>query len=623
MSVAACFSCFIICILMVELFTLSESQVPKNNCNVHCIKVIENLVKILHWKSIVILFSEDTLLSELVTSLEISHNDTRITLMDIGNMKKTKLKKTLDVCYRISPDGYVLLYSSSIIDFLTVLNSFDVESNKTTDFRLESQWIVVNDNPENTAIVKFEWQLRHVLILQWKQNFRELLTIVETQNIVKLACSDYSKDCSVRDIFPNLNYKLDRRHLKIGTIYSYNTIHMIEKGMEINSFNRELVKLTSIIAQILNFTYTIVQPEDKEFGREVNGSWTGLVGDLISQKVDMVIAELTVTDDRFKVIDFIFPAFHIQKMGILLKKSGHMETKWIKLFRPLQSAVYICLIEISIFLGILFYVIDSRICQSASRIRVVRILSSITNMVGFLSMNANGLRSRNDASRILIAFLWMFSIVISASYVGNLTATLTETVETMPFNSLEKLAPLSDWKWGIGKGGYVHEQLASATSAPYKQIWEGIIKFNETDPTVLDVDYNRHIAKVLNSNVNENYAFILVDPNYALLSSNHCLFGVVESVLSTLSAAITVPKNSYLQKHVKKTMMALSDNGFLQRFVDNVYKDQQPNMCKIPAERRPMQLNDLYGLILVFLVGVLSAVLVLLCECYFKNRSTI
>ena len=40
-----------------------------------------------------------------------------------------------------------------------------------------------------------------------------------------------------------------------------------------------------------------------------NGSWSGLVGDLISGEIDISVATLTMTTEREEVIDFVSPYF--------------------------------------------------------------------------------------------------------------------------------------------------------------------------------------------------------------------------------------------------------------------------------------------------------------------------
>ncbi len=47
-----------------------------------------------------------------------------------------------------------------------------------------------------------------------------------------------------------------------------------------------------------------------EYGRKLNDSkWSGLVGDLVSGKIDVIFADLTMTSQREEVIDYVSPYF--------------------------------------------------------------------------------------------------------------------------------------------------------------------------------------------------------------------------------------------------------------------------------------------------------------------------
>lgn len=54
----------------------------------------------------------------------------------------------------------------------------------------------------------------------------------------------------------------------------------------------------------------------------------------------------------------------------------------------------------------------------------------------------------------MITFFWLFSIIMVATYSGNLIAFLTVTIDKPPFNSLEELVEHDDYKWGVLSGTY-------------------------------------------------------------------------------------------------------------------------------------------------------------------------
>lgn len=72
-------------------------------------------------------------------------------------------------------------------------------------------------------------------------------------------------------------------------------------GFYVDMFNELLKRLKQ------NMTYELYHVPDNTFGSFVNGSWTGIVGQLNTSKADVAFSPLTITADRVKAIDFSSP----------------------------------------------------------------------------------------------------------------------------------------------------------------------------------------------------------------------------------------------------------------------------------------------------------------------------
>ena len=60
--------------------------------------------------------------------------------------------------------------------------------------------------------------------------------------------------------------------------------------------------------------------------------------------------------------------------------------------------------------------------------------------------------------RFVVGFFWVFSIVVMATYSGNLIAYLTVNRIQLPFDSLERMIESRDYKFGV-MGGVLVERL--------------------------------------------------------------------------------------------------------------------------------------------------------------------
>lgn len=85
------------------------------------------------------------------------------------------------------------------------------------------------------------------------------------------------------------------------------------------------IDLLKELARKNNFTYSLALSPDGQFGSLTpkNGTgkkeWNGLIGELVNDRADMIVAPLTINPERAQVIEFSKP-FKYQGITILEKK---------------------------------------------------------------------------------------------------------------------------------------------------------------------------------------------------------------------------------------------------------------------------------------------------------------
>uniref|UniRef100_A0A8W8MCP3 Ionotropic glutamate receptor L-glutamate and glycine-binding domain-containing protein n=1 Tax=Magallana gigas TaxID=29159 RepID=A0A8W8MCP3_MAGGI len=96
-----------------------------------------------------------------------------------------------------------------------------------------------------------------------------------------IGCVDSNGLLTYSSFFPNSNFGFNRRHLFVTTIWwPPFTERFIENGTTVKYFGY-CMDLLRELAKALNFTYTVIEAPDGEFGTLLqNGSWSGMVGQL-------------------------------------------------------------------------------------------------------------------------------------------------------------------------------------------------------------------------------------------------------------------------------------------------------------------------------------------------------
>ncbi|XP_066975303.1 uncharacterized protein [Macrobrachium rosenbergii] len=95
------------------------------------------------------------------------------------------------------------------------------------------------------------------------------------------------------------------------------------------------MRLLDYAAQALNFSYRLVVPEDGEWGRPVNGTWTGKVGEVIKGNADIAIGGIVYTRERAEVIEYSI-LFHNELWGIVCPLSVRLPV-WPYIMFPFRT----------------------------------------------------------------------------------------------------------------------------------------------------------------------------------------------------------------------------------------------------------------------------------------------
>ena len=80
------------------------------------------------------------------------------------------------------------------------------------------------------------------------------------------------------------------------------------------------IDLIKVIARKLKFEYQVYMVPDGQYGdMDKKNNWNGLMGQVLEDKADMILAPITITPDRMNFVDFTKP-FKYQGITILVKR---------------------------------------------------------------------------------------------------------------------------------------------------------------------------------------------------------------------------------------------------------------------------------------------------------------
>src|SRR3989442_1084158 len=95
------------------------------------------------------------------------------------------------------------------------------------------------------------------------------------------------------------------------------------------------------ISEYLNVTYEIMNCNLKWGSKLENGTWDGIVGNIITGEADIGLSGATITTRRNKVIDFSLPYMFESIQFITSSSNGSFPT--LSIFKPYQTPVWIAI----------------------------------------------------------------------------------------------------------------------------------------------------------------------------------------------------------------------------------------------------------------------------------------
>ncbi|XP_067681602.1 glutamate receptor-like [Haliotis asinina] len=634
--------------------------------------VVQDVIVVLHDDS------TDVYVGELMDRLTACGADAEVLVYSVPELTtRNQWRQTLAYVHKLLHQRgiYFLLVGTraTTLNTLALVNSFDRGSNRTTNFRHLSHWLVLTDvtdlnsflpvvdSLENVILVSLTIQHRRVArpgelvdflqsnigtcfdvaspnvkcnndkelkksivgyIMKLLDDPTDTLTMYTLTEVRNMARFDkvHAKDIPLSDmtskLFPNKKYKWNGVHLLLST---KPWPGFVEKTTVANktAYSGMCIDLLHSMVDAINFTYTIEEVEDGEWGAIVNGSWTGLVRQLKDREIDIALADIGIHASRDVVMDYVYPSYKTEVIDILYRIHNESELSLKQLTTPLQP---VALLSIALCLGIvtvLFVLVEY---ADGVRPKTFPLLlwEAAWYMIGSILSQGGSLRPKSCSGRVLVSSWWLFCLVFAAMYSATLTVSFCVQRKVVPFTSLEQLVQDSDYTWGMFDGSINTLLFGTSDNPLYKETYNRLMEFAQKDPSVLSKDIESHLHKVINS-------------KYAFISSRNTLEVMVErapeGVVLTMvgenihpsGVALGVPTDSPLLPELQWVMRNIKETGIMEHWVDK-YWNTTPSTATTAFQLggEPLPLKKLSRIFFIVGLGLSTALVMLVVETVFQ-----
>ncbi|XP_063955123.1 glutamate receptor 2-like [Lytechinus pictus] len=395
------------------------------------------------------------------------------------------------------------------------------------------------------------------------------------------------------------------------------------------------------------FKFIIRVRNDSAYGTaDDNGTWNGMVSELINKEADIAVAPLTINSDRERVIDFTKPYMSLG-VSIMIKKPQNTRPSVFSFMHPLSYEIWLSIIfaylgvSVVLFLVSRFspdewYTVEQGTLSSApstegeidrdeprdKKANNFGIQNSLWFSMGALMQQGCEVSPRCLSGRIVGGVWWFFTLIIISSYTANLAAFLTVERMSFPINSAEDLVKRKDISYGIQRGGSTQSFFSTSKIPLYNTMWRSMSN-NNTLPSPMTNSSVQGIERVRHSN--GKYAFLLESTmNEYQNQQKPCDTMKVGSNLDSKSYGIGVARDlTLLRDELTLAILQLGEDGVLDNLKKKWWYDKGECDPQSQAmdQASALSLSNVAGIFYILVVGMGVAIGVALTEFYWRTRS--
>ncbi|XP_059180131.1 glutamate receptor ionotropic, delta-1-like isoform X2 [Centropristis striata] len=398
------------------------------------------------------------------------------------------------------------------------------------------------------------------------------------------------------------------------------------------------IDVLDALAKILGFKYEIYQVSDSKYGAQLpNGSWNGMIGDLINKRADLAVSAITITPERENVVDFS-KRYLDYSVGILLRKPEE-KINIFSLFAPFDLAVWACIAAAIPVVGVLIFLLNRlQALRSSSNQNVPpgqpsnggvgsgSLHSAIWIVYGaFVHQGGDGVVS-SVALRIVMGSWWLFTLIVCSSYTANLAAYLTVSRMDHAIRSFQDLARQIDVDYGTVRDSAVYDYFRNKGTNPleqdstYAELWRTISKNSGQDYSVSSPSEGIRKAK------KGPYAFLwdMAVLEYAALTDDDCTITVSGNSMSSKGYGIAMQHGSPYRDLFSQKILELQEKGDLdimkQKWWPRTGRCDLNSHSSAHPDGRSLKLHSFAGVFCILAAGLLLACLVAGLEAWWNSN---
>ncbi|KAJ9585825.1 hypothetical protein L9F63_020527 [Diploptera punctata] len=338
-----------------------------------------------------------------------------------------------------------------------------------------------------------------------------------------------------------------------------------------------------------------------------NGSWDGMIGEIISNKVDVGVSDFLMTSERMAVIDYLPPLIDTgQRTYVFIRKSNYNHLEWDAYIFPFTSQLWI-----TVAATLLLITTCSLVNWVTLRGKLVyhSFLDNISVMIGIFLQQGDSALPRYGSARVIYITAHMVLTVMAAAYSGALVSFLSARHYKLPFTSFQGLLD-GRYRLGVLQGSAQFTYLYDSVDPVLRNVYSRMIQ-PELDKMPVNITMGMERVCKLNK-----YSFMVeLDNAQGVMRKLHCDIVKLPQTVIPATMSIIVPKKFPYRSILGKNVMRMRRTGILQRLRNlNIPPRKEVHDIQVAD----LHLGSVLPILLLLLAGIVTSSFLLLLEMLFN-----
>ncbi|XP_057301011.1 glutamate receptor ionotropic, NMDA 3A-like [Hydractinia symbiolongicarpus] len=363
--------------------------------------------------------------------------------------------------------------------------------------------------------------------------------------------------------------------------------------------------LLNEIEKDLNIESNVYLVEDSVYGLELNGTYNGLIEDVLHGKADAILEPITMYEWRSKVIEFSEPYLTSGiSIATVMESNGHSFFNFT-LFFPISLNLWISTFAIAMIVSFFLWRIEYFVAKK----NIYPWRESILYQIGLVFQRDMGGKNPMFISTRIIALCGaLFMMILMSSYTAMLTANKVKYSHNLPiagFKDDKITSPTNDFIYATLANSGISQMFRDSSSADWTTMYGFMKKHNfvDTENAFKDLKSGKLNAIIQDTTILQYYASI----------DQNCGIQIAGDPIPDAGYSIAMPKGSPLKSKFDNLIREYKTRGLIKKLEERWL----PNSCLSKSQEHTIdqaEINSFGGLFVVLIAACFLAIAIFIAE---------